>query len=151
MPLEFHGSRPNDFICLVGCFCSLDWTSNQLIYSWSLSFDSDGNMFVTDRDNHRIEKFVLSTTSCAKYHEKYLIWTKSKKKENEIFLNIYLKKLFTSLMTKLKDKTVTFNNFYMNIQYSQFVFLFSWIKKSNKNSFSSLKNQIFFFFFLSTQ
>ena len=60
------GSGPNGFRCLFGCF-GAGPASNQLLYPWSLSFDSHGNMFVTDNRNSRIQKFILSTNSCGTY------------------------------------------------------------------------------------
>ena len=42
------GSGPNGFRCLVGCFNSSGSASNQLNNPHTLSFDSYGNMFVTD-------------------------------------------------------------------------------------------------------
>ena len=35
------------------------WASNQLSYPQSMSFDSDGNIWVADTSNARIQKFVL--------------------------------------------------------------------------------------------
>ncbi len=61
------GSSPNGFRCLVGCSGSSGSASNQLYYPYSLSFDSYGNMFVTDQYNNRTQKFLLSTNSCGKY------------------------------------------------------------------------------------
>jgi hypothetical protein len=60
------GSGPNGFRCLVGCF-QTGSASNQLSHPVTLSFDSYGNMFVTDQDNDRVQKFLLSTNSCGKY------------------------------------------------------------------------------------
>jgi DNA-binding beta-propeller fold protein YncE len=61
------GSGPNGFRCLVGCSGSYGSASNELWLPWTLSFDSHGNMFVTDYENSRIQKFVLSSDSCGKY------------------------------------------------------------------------------------
>ncbi len=60
-------SGPYGFRCLVGCSGTSGSASNQLTYPRSVSFDNFGNMFVTDRDNHRIQKFLLATNSCGKY------------------------------------------------------------------------------------
>jgi hypothetical protein len=60
------GSGPNGFRCFVGCFGS-GAASNQLLHPTTLSFDSYGNMFVTDQTNRRIQKFILSTNSCSKF------------------------------------------------------------------------------------
>lgn len=60
------GSGPNGFRCLAGCSPSWCSSSNQLNHPLSLSFDNYGNMFVVDRDNHRIQKFLLSSNSSGK-------------------------------------------------------------------------------------
>jgi hypothetical protein len=72
------GSGPNGFRCLVGCsdFSSYFFhsvlsgfygsASNELWLPWTLSFDSYGNMFVTDSENSRIQKFDLITNLCGK-------------------------------------------------------------------------------------
>ena len=60
------GSGPNGFRCLVGCN-SGGSSSNQLSSPFALSFDSYGNIFVTDNGNDRIQKFLLLTNSCGKY------------------------------------------------------------------------------------
>ncbi len=57
---------PNGFRCSVGCF-GYGSAANELYEPRSLSFDSSGNIFVTDTGNQRIQKFVLSTNSCCKY------------------------------------------------------------------------------------
>jgi hypothetical protein len=61
------GSGPNGFRCVAGCSGKSGSASNQLDAPFALSFDSYGNIFVTDRDNHRVQKFILSTNSCSKY------------------------------------------------------------------------------------
>ncbi|CAF1191151.1 unnamed protein product [Adineta steineri] len=58
------GSGPNGFQCLVGCSQVLGSASNQLNYPNTLSFDSYGNMYVTDTSNNRIQKFALLTNGC---------------------------------------------------------------------------------------
>jgi sugar lactone lactonase YvrE len=60
------GSGPTSFRCLVGC-SGVGSAFNQLNWPNSLSFVSYGNMFVTDWQNNRIQKFILSTSSCGKY------------------------------------------------------------------------------------
>ncbi|CAF3980133.1 unnamed protein product [Rotaria sp. Silwood2] len=52
-------SGPTGFRCIVGCSTVAGSSSSQLIYPSLLSFDSYGNIFVTDRDNSRIQKFIL--------------------------------------------------------------------------------------------
>ena len=60
------GSGPYGFRCLVGCSGIHGSEVNQLIHPWTMQFDRQGNMFVTDRDNNRVQKFLLSTNSCGK-------------------------------------------------------------------------------------
>ncbi|CAF1280063.1 unnamed protein product [Adineta steineri] len=58
------GSGLNGFRCLVGCY-GVGSQSNQLNNPFSLSFDRSGNMFVTDQQNSRIQKFLLMKDSFA--------------------------------------------------------------------------------------
>ncbi|CAF1031063.1 unnamed protein product [Adineta steineri] len=58
------GSGPNGFRCLVGCSGSNGSAANQLTTPKILSFDSYGNMYVTDFGNNRVQKFILSTNLC---------------------------------------------------------------------------------------
>ncbi|CAF0987997.1 unnamed protein product [Adineta steineri] len=58
------GSSMHGFRCLVGCYGEGS-QSNQLDYPFSFSFDHSGNMFVTDRWNDRIQKFLLMNDSFA--------------------------------------------------------------------------------------
>ena len=60
------GSGSSGFRCLVGCFgggSTLDRLSNPQ----TMVFDRYGNMFVTDHENSRIQKFILLINSCGKY------------------------------------------------------------------------------------
>jgi hypothetical protein len=59
------GSGPNGFRCLVGCH-GKGSQSNQLYSPFTLSFDSFGNIFVTDLSNHRIQKFQYLKNSSGK-------------------------------------------------------------------------------------
>ncbi|CAF1020616.1 unnamed protein product [Adineta steineri] len=56
------GSDLHGFRCLVGCF-GQGSQSNQLANPVSFSFDSYGNMFVSDQRNSRIQKFLLMKDS----------------------------------------------------------------------------------------
>jgi hypothetical protein len=58
------GSSLNGFRCIAGCSGLKGSSSTQLSYPQSMAFDSYGNIYVTDRDNHRIQKFNLK--SCGK-------------------------------------------------------------------------------------
>ena len=60
------GEGPNGFRCIAGCSNTSGAAANQLSEPWGLSFDSHGNIFVLDINNHRIQKFFLSKTSCGK-------------------------------------------------------------------------------------
>ncbi|CAF1134479.1 unnamed protein product [Adineta steineri] len=59
------GSGLNGFRCLVGCY-GIGSQSNQLEYPVSFSFDHSGNIFVSDRLNDRIQKFLLMKDSFGK-------------------------------------------------------------------------------------
>ena len=63
------GSGPNGFRCVAACQNGPGSASNQLMHPQSMSFDSDGNIWVADTDNGRIQKFVLQSNSCGKYLE----------------------------------------------------------------------------------
>ncbi len=62
------GSGPTGFRCVVGCFDTPGSASDQLYYPWNMAFYSYGNIFVTDTENNRIQKFILATNSCGKYY-----------------------------------------------------------------------------------
>ncbi|CAF0718841.1 unnamed protein product [Adineta steineri] len=62
------GSDLNGFRCLVGCY-GMGSESNQLASPSGLSFDRSGNLFVTDDENSRIQKF--------KYLKRYCVNTSS--------------------------------------------------------------------------
>jgi hypothetical protein len=66
------GSDSSGFRCLVGCSGSSGSASNQLSNPWALSFDSYGNIFVSDHGNNRIQKFSkfsLIDILCSKCNE----------------------------------------------------------------------------------
>ncbi|CAF1108234.1 unnamed protein product [Adineta ricciae] len=63
------GSGPNGFRCIVGCSGSSGAALNQLSYPQSFSFDSFGNIYITDWGNNRVQKFILLTNSCGKLSE----------------------------------------------------------------------------------
>ena len=60
------GQDRNGFRCLVGCSGSAGSESDQLNTPTFISFDTYGNMFVTDALNSRIQKFLLETNSSGK-------------------------------------------------------------------------------------
>ncbi|CAF4088886.1 unnamed protein product [Adineta steineri] len=57
------GSGLNGFRCLVGCY-GRGAQSNQLHEPFSFGFDGFRNMFVSDRFNLRIQKFIYLKKSC---------------------------------------------------------------------------------------
>ncbi|CAF4069526.1 unnamed protein product, partial [Adineta steineri] len=57
------GSGPYGFQCIAAC-SGPGSQSNQLFAPRMLSFDTYGNIFVTDYGNSRIQKFLLITNSC---------------------------------------------------------------------------------------
>ena len=60
------GQSASGFRCIVGCTYVNGSAPNQLSVPSALSFDSYGNIFVSDTGNRRIQKFLLSTNSCGK-------------------------------------------------------------------------------------
>lgn len=61
-------SMSNGFQCLFGCSNDHGTLTNQLNNSQTMAFDKDGHIFVTDFNNHRIEKFILIQNSCSMYY-----------------------------------------------------------------------------------
>ena len=59
-------SGPNGFRCIAGCTGTSGSGANQLVNPFSLSFDSYGNLYVSDPYNNRVQKFLLATNSCSK-------------------------------------------------------------------------------------
>ena len=69
--LEYHHPRvirstSDGFRCIIGCADANGSRSDQMLYPWSFSFDSDGNILVADTWNDRIQKFLLTRNSCSK-------------------------------------------------------------------------------------
>lgn len=62
------GSGPYGYRCLFGCTQVAGSSASQLYYPRTFSFDSYGNFFVADEVNGRIQKFILASNSCSKYH-----------------------------------------------------------------------------------
>lgn len=57
------GSGPDGFRCVVGCSPVNGSRSSQLNAPQTMSFDSTGNIYVLDRGNDRIQKFLLAENS----------------------------------------------------------------------------------------
>ena len=53
--------------CIAGCTGTSGSASNQLKEPFSLAFDRHGSLYVSDTENHRIQKFSVATNSCGKY------------------------------------------------------------------------------------
>ena len=60
-------SEPNDSRCLLGCSMSYGFASYELYNPLHMTFDKQGNIFVVDKKNNRIQKFFLLTNTCSKY------------------------------------------------------------------------------------
>ena len=70
--VEYNGRRivasgPNGFRCIIGCTAANGSPSTQLQNPTSLSFDSAGNLFVTDFTNNLVLKFLRANDSCGKH------------------------------------------------------------------------------------
>lgn len=50
---------PNGFYCVIGCSTAAGLASNQLNVPITAAFDNVGNILITDKNNHRIQKFML--------------------------------------------------------------------------------------------
>ena len=59
------GSGPIGFRCIVGCSGQSGSLPSQLSSPRSLAFDVDGNLFVADTSNNRVQKFLLASNSCS--------------------------------------------------------------------------------------
>ena len=75
-------SGPNGFRCVVGCISGPGTPSNQLWRPQSMSFDGDGNMWVADTGNGRIQKFSLKTKSPSTFD---LLFSKIERKIRHTF------------------------------------------------------------------
>ena len=62
------GSGPNGFRCVAACTGIRGSGSKQLYLPVTMSFDSYGNMFVSDTSAHRIQKFILSANYCGEFN-----------------------------------------------------------------------------------
>ena len=62
------GSGPQGFRCLVGCTGAAGAAAYQLNLPRSFSFDQQGNLYVTEANNSRVQQFSLATNSCSKWN-----------------------------------------------------------------------------------
>ena len=60
------GAGSYGFRCIVGCTGTTGSGPRQLSNAQYLSFDTYGNLYVADRYNNRIQKFILASNSCSK-------------------------------------------------------------------------------------
>ena len=58
-------SGPFGYRCIVGCWGSGS-SASQLYHPYSFGFDANGNIFVLDQGNQRIQKFLLATNDSGK-------------------------------------------------------------------------------------
>ena len=63
------GSGPYGFRCVAGCSTLSGATADQLNQPYMLAFDTYGNMFVSDRGNHRIQNFLLRNDARGTYEK----------------------------------------------------------------------------------
>ena len=61
------GSGPRGFRCIIACTGTSGSAPDQLNYPAGLSFDSVGNIVVSDRSNNRVQRFLLTRNSCGTY------------------------------------------------------------------------------------
>ena len=57
-------SGPGGFRCIIGCAATSGSAANELNTPVSMSFDRDGNLFVVDQGNARIQKFDMLVVAC---------------------------------------------------------------------------------------
>jgi sugar lactone lactonase YvrE len=55
-------------VCIAGCTGTIGTASTQLNAPYSLAFDRNGSLYVSDHDNHRVQKFQILD-----YHSEYCI------------------------------------------------------------------------------
>ena len=60
------GAGPTGYQCIVGCSGQNGSASFQLLFPSYSAFDVDGNLFVTDASNGRIQEFMLGSNTCSK-------------------------------------------------------------------------------------
>ena len=60
-------SSPTGFRCVAACSGTSGSTADTLLNARYLAFDSYGNIFVSDDENHRIQKFILTLNSCGEF------------------------------------------------------------------------------------
>lgn len=61
-----HRFGPTGYGCVVGCSYVKGNAPDQLANPRGMAFDSDGNIYLTDLMNNRVQKFLLIVESCSK-------------------------------------------------------------------------------------
>ena len=61
------GSGPRGFRCVAGCIGTSGSAANKLDCPYDLSFDSYGNLYISDQYNNRIQKFLIATNACGEF------------------------------------------------------------------------------------
>ena len=63
--MKSTGNSLLSFTCVVGCTGSRGIAANQFANTRDLKFDQEGNLYVVDQSNNRIQKFsIQSSSSC---------------------------------------------------------------------------------------
>ena len=60
-------SGSGGFRCIIGCGGTSGSAPNELNIPVSMSFDRDGNLFVVDQGNARIQQFGMNVVACGKF------------------------------------------------------------------------------------
>jgi DNA-binding beta-propeller fold protein YncE len=61
------GSDERGFRCIIGCETGEGSKAEQLTNHHQFAFDRDGNIYVADFGNNRVQKFELMTNSCGEF------------------------------------------------------------------------------------
>ncbi|CAF4112292.1 unnamed protein product, partial [Adineta steineri] len=122
------GSGLDGFRCLVGCY-GRGSQSNQLYVPFSFSFDGSGNIFVTDQENHRIQKFQYFEESCVN--------------TSSIVQTVYASKLTMNSSTYFRVCWMP-SSYYEAIQVNVITSgLYTFFSKSNMSTYGSIYEDYF--------
>jgi hypothetical protein len=81
-------SGPNGCRCLIGCYAN-ELGPNTLSNPQSMAFDSYGNIFVTDSNYHRVQKFFLFNNTLGKCYRRRILSKKETWKMCEYLFHSY--------------------------------------------------------------
>ncbi|CAF3536877.1 unnamed protein product [Adineta steineri] len=87
------GSRSTGFYCIAGCTSNPGSTSTHLKYPYAAVFDNFGNIFVTDQNNDRIQKFLLIRNNSNSSPSIQSTYSSTLTENNQIFAHIDCEKL----------------------------------------------------------